>query len=121
MGQNKFLRLVRTVDATVDKIIGTATVAKAAPLPWRVGEHGAVVDANGDPVIYVAARLNIDGSWLDIAAELAAAHEMREALVLYEQAYEALANWGFGRADRLFQDAHAKRKAALAKARGEQS
>jgi hypothetical protein len=108
------------MDDVVDKIIGAATVAKAAPWPWRVGERGAVVDANGDPVIYVAARLDIDGSWRDVAAELAAAHEMREALATLLPLLTNYIGWRATAAGEPEETAaEEKARAALAKARGE--
>ncbi len=56
------------------------TARDLAPGPWRVGDHGMIEDTNGDEVIYFSARFVGDESWREIAAELAAAREMREAL-----------------------------------------
>jgi glutathione S-transferase len=51
-----------------------------APGPWRVGDHGTIEDANGVYLLRFALRFACDESWREIAAELAAAREMREAL-----------------------------------------
>jgi hypothetical protein len=56
-------------------------IMELAPLPWRVGECGRVEDAKGQPVAWIAVRLNLgDDSWRVIANKLAAAGEMEAAL-----------------------------------------
>ncbi len=54
-----------------------------APPPWRVSDQGGgrIEDAKGQPVAWIAVRLNLgDESWRVIANKLAAAAEMEIAL-----------------------------------------
>ncbi len=91
-----------------------------APGPWRVDTRDApnVCDANGQPIAWISARLNVgDESWRSIAAEIAAAREMREALqALLHEATAA----GFATAtDCGWPAAFKNARAALAKAAGQ--
>jgi hypothetical protein len=91
-----------------------------APPPYSVEDGGRISDAKGQPVAWIAARLNLgDDSWRVIANKLAAAAEMEAALVLYEQSYEALSNWERSKAEKLLSEAREKGAVARAKARGE--
>jgi hypothetical protein len=57
-------------------------IMRLVPLPWRVDE-GRVVDANGQPIAWIAVRLNLgdgDDSWLVIANKLAASAKLEAAL-----------------------------------------
>ena len=51
------------------------------PPPWRVDDDGMIIDANGKPVAYLAARLNDSGeTWRPIGNRLAAAPDLETAL-----------------------------------------
>ena len=62
-------------------IFATATVRT----PWRVDDDGLIIDADGQPIAYLAARLNdgsLDGgeTWRVIGRKLAAAPDLETAL-----------------------------------------
>jgi hypothetical protein len=59
----------------------TARVTTVPPTPWQVGDDGLIIDANGEPVAYLSARLNDgDEAWHVIARKLAAAPDLETAL-----------------------------------------
>jgi hypothetical protein len=69
-----------------------------APRPWQVVNGGLIVDANGREVAWIAPRLyrpsalDADGDgWRGVAAQLAAAPDMKEALAeLFDYTVEIL-------------------------------